>query len=90
MKLGRFHQYPFERKRYEIDYTQWLKPGEVITNQVVTPPAGLTVDGVSTIAGILYLFASGGVAGASYSVQIAIATNFGQTKVDTIIVSLAT
>lgn len=82
MKLGRFHQYALERKRYEVDYTQWLKPGETITSYTAIG-SGVTVDGVAQASGIAVFYASASAAVAGL-VTITIVTSLGQTKIDVI------
>jgi hypothetical protein len=90
MRLGRFHQYALERKRYEIDYSQWLQSGEIIVDFALPSPAGLTIDSVSLAQAdtMLIFFASGGVAGSSYALNVTIATSLDQTKRDAITIGV--
>lgn len=89
MRLGRFNQYALERKRYEIDYSQWLKSGEAISTQSIPAPSGLAIDNVSQAAGVVVFYVSGGVAGSSYQATLTITTSLGQTKTDVITIGIA-
>ncbi len=91
MKLARFTKQPAERKRYSIDYSDWLDTGETIsTVSFVTTPASagaLVVDANSiTAAGkSVVFFANDGVSGTTYTVTVTITTSGGQIKEDEIL-----
>lgn len=94
MKLGNFTKTPAERKRYTIDYTDWLDTGEKVTAVTfgVSPSTTTTLqvdassipaDGKSVI-----FFVSFGDAGKNYTVDVKVTTSGGQTKEDTVLFSV--
>lgn len=92
MRLGRYTQAPLERRRYFIDYSEWLDTNETLTGtptldvvEVTTPP--LVIDGivVSTDLRGFVFFVSGGVDSEEYQVDILVVTSGGQTKEDNIL-----
>jgi hypothetical protein len=91
MKLGRFTKQPAERKRYSIDYTDWLDTGETITlaSFTVTPASAgaLVIDAFSIPAAAksVVFFANFGVSGTTYTVTVTITTSGGQIKEDEIL-----
>lgn len=90
MALGRFIHSPGERKRYEIDYSDWLDDGEVVSTVTFTSSTEdtgeLVVDGVlastDNLKSIFYV--SGGDDGAVYTVVATMTSSNGQTKEDAI------
>lgn len=91
MKLGTFGKTPAERKRYSLDYTDWLDTGETISTRTftVTPSTGaspLQIDASSIDASgkQLVFFANFGDNGTTYVVDVLITTSGGQTKEDQI------
>lgn len=84
-----------ERKRYQLDYSNWLDTGEsvisvtFVPSPVTTPP--LVIDGVQNTAngtGVQY-YVSGGLDGTDYIVQATLTTSIGpQTKLDDIFFSV--
>ena len=94
--LAQFLKAPGERKKYTVDYSQWLSDGEQIASVVfgVTRqdgvsnlmPTALVVDG-SSIAGLTYVlfYVSGGVANVDYEVLVTMTTTQGQIKQDMIV-----
>lgn len=94
MKLGRFTKTPTERKRYSIDYAEWLDTGETITAVTfgVTPSTGnmLEVDAylISTPATSVIFFINFGASGTTYTLDVQITTSGGQTKEDQILFSV--
>lgn len=89
MKLGIFTKAPVERKRYSLDYSDWLDTGETIAQRVfsVSPSTNLnslTID-ASLISGdgkSLSFFASLGEDDITYTVDVQITTSAGQVKED--------
>lgn len=94
MKLGRFTKTPIERKRYSIDYSEWLDTGETVTSVTfgVTPSTDniLEVDAysISTPATSVVYFVNFGAAGTTYTLDIQITTSGGQTKEDQVLYSV--
>ena len=91
MKLGTFQKTPVERKRYTLDYTDWLDTGETVTSFffTVTPSTGATplIIDASSITGsglMVTFFANYGANGVTYVVDVLISTSGGQTKEDQI------
>lgn len=95
-RIGKYTQTMTERKRYQIDYTNWLDTGEAVTGVVfavvandVTNP--VVVDGVQvlpTTLGVQY-YLSGGNDGKTYAISATLTTNMGpQFREDEIIFSV--
>jgi hypothetical protein len=93
-RIGKYVQAEAERKRYQIDYTNWLDTGEAVQGVVFTvmgtptvPP--LVVDGIMvlpTSLGVQY-YISGGLDGVTYEVEATLTTTTGpQMRVDAITV----
>lgn len=89
MKLGTFTKTPLERKRYALDYTDWLDTGETVITSAftVTPSTGATpliIDASSIDPGgkQVVFFANYGDNGVTYVVDVLITTSGGQTKED--------
>ncbi len=82
-----------ERKRYTIDYTDWLDTGEGVVSVAFTIPENtasspLVVDDVEVLPTALgaQFYVSGGLDGEQYAVLATLTTTLGpQTKVDEII-----
>ena len=91
MKLGKFLKAPVERKRYSIDYNNWLDTGETIATRAfsvtpVTTPA-FVVDASANLTGnrSIAFYVSGGVADETYKVVVTVNTSSGQVKEDVIL-----
>lgn len=90
MRLGKYAKLPVERKRYTVDYNEWLDEGETIL-AVVPYVEGVAddfyVDGivVGTSGRDIVFFVSGGYEGKSYNLVIEITTSGEQIKSDHII-----
>lgn len=91
MRLGSFVKTPIERKRYAIDYSEWLDTGETLTTVVYTIPVvttpPLVVDATSIGSGntLAVFFISGGLNGRQYTVEVVATTSGGQIKEDTVL-----
>ena len=94
MKLGRFTKTPTERKRYSLDYADWLDTSETIATVTfgVTPVTDnpLIVDAylIATPATSVAFFINNGITGTTYTLDIQITTSGGQTKEDQILYSV--
>jgi hypothetical protein len=90
MKLANFIKSPSERKRYTIDYSDWLDTSETISSITFTvTPTGtgaLQIDAYSIAnpATSVVFFANYGVANINYTVDVIMTTSGGQIKEDTI------
>jgi hypothetical protein len=96
-KLAKYVKAVTERKRYQIDYADWLETGEGVTGVVfsvltVTSPP-LVVDNVQVLPtglGVQY-YISGGVDGTTYEVDATMTTNASpapQVRLDEILVTV--
>jgi hypothetical protein len=90
MNLGKYFKAPDERKRYSIDYTDWLDTGEVLTVVTfeVTPVDAdpVVIDGIAIETGekSVVFYASAGLDGKSYKAIATTTTSGGQVKEDTV------
>lgn len=93
--LAKYVKQPGERKRYQINYVNWLDVGEAVAgvifsvDKVTVPP--LVVDDVMPTPdglGVQY-YVSGGLNGTQYVVTATLSTNTGpQVKEDEIYFSI--
>lgn len=94
MSLGRFSKTPAERKRYSIDYSNWLDTDETVASYVfgITPSTSpaFVVDATSLGSSdtVLIFFVSGGVAAEQYTIDVRATTSGGQIKEDIILYSV--
>jgi hypothetical protein len=95
MPLKKYIQAAGERKRYTINYSEWLDTGEYINTVVftvlgtATSPA-LVVDDVMVLptpTGAQY-YVSGGVDNIQYSVLVTATTATGQIKEDVLLFTI--
>lgn len=91
MKLGTYIKTPSERKRYSLDYTDWLETGETIVTRsfVVTPTTGATpllvdASAIDPSGKQVIFYVSAGIDGVTYEVEAFISTSDGQIKEDQI------
>ena len=90
MNLGKYFKAPDERKRYSIDYTDWLDTGELltlVTFEVIPVDADpVAIDGIAieTSAKSVVFYASAGLDGKSYKAIVTMTTTGGQVKEDTV------
>lgn len=97
MRIGKYVKASAERKRYQIDYTDWLDTGETIASVAFTPLLNtispvLVVDAIGVLPsqqGVQY-YVSGGVTGATYEVDVLMTTAAQQPQVrkDAILVTI--
>ena len=91
MKLAKYCKEPGERKRYTLDYSEWLDTNETITAVTfgVTPSevGGVQVDAFSigTPATSITFFVNDGLDGTTYTVEATITTSGGQIKEDQVL-----
>ena len=90
MNIGKYSKSPDERKRYSIDYSDWLDTGELLTTVTfeVTPAEAncVVINGVTietSQQGVVF-YASAGVEGKSYKAIATMTTSGGQIKEDTV------
>jgi hypothetical protein len=87
MRLGKFRKAPADRKRYVVDYTDWLNDNETITDVAASGNVEedeFYVDGyvVDPNGREVVFFVSGGKCGGEYDVTITVDTTLTQTKED--------
>jgi hypothetical protein len=84
--IKKFVQHPDERKRYTVDYSEWLDTDETISSVTfeVTPTTDtpLVVDGEEIAADeeSVSFFVSAGDDGETYDVLVTATTSAGQVK----------
>lgn len=87
--LGKFFKTPAERKRYSVDYADWLDTDEEVSSAefTVTPSGELEIDAysISDSGGELIFFANAGEDQAEYVVTVKVTTSGGQVKEDQIL-----
>ena len=90
MNLGKYSKSPDERKRYSIDYNDWLDTGETLSDVTfeVTPvdEDPIVIDGIAIETGerSVVFYASAGLDGKSYKAIASATTSGGQLKEDTV------
>ena len=91
MRLGSFVKTPIERKRYAIDYSEWLDTGETLSTVVytipvvTTPPLVVDASSISSANTVAVFFTNGGLNGRQYTVEVVATTSGGQIKEDTVL-----
>ncbi len=96
MAIAKYVKASSDRKRYQIDYTDWLDTGEAVTSvdftiddNAATPV--LVVDDVMVLPSGLgaQYYVSGGVTGVTYRILANLTTNTGpQIKLDEILMTI--
>lgn len=87
MRIGRFKKGAADRKRYVVDYNDWLDIEEtvaLVTSAGNNPTDAFFVDGIVVNTGgkEVIFYASGGIAGNTYNVTLTATTSMGQIKQD--------
>ena len=97
MAIAKYVKAATDRKRYQIDYTDWLDTGELVTNVAfniadnASAPV-LVVDNVAVLPtglGVQY-YVSGGIDGITYSIAAVLTTSTSpsQVKTDEVLVTI--
>lgn len=88
-RIGKFRKGPDDRKRYVIDYADWLSENETISTVTMEgniPADNFFIDGyVVNVSGgskEVIFFVSGGLPGKEYNATVTINTSLTQTKED--------
>lgn len=93
MILGKYAKVPLDRKRYKIDYSDWLDTGEFVISATfqVTLQAGavstdMSIDGIAIdpTFKMVYFFANAGLAGVTYKILVTMTTTGAQVREDSI------
>jgi hypothetical protein len=93
-RIGKYVQSKDERKRYMIDYSDWLDTGEGISAvvfevlPVTEPPLLISDQQINPTANTVQYYISGGLTGLTYEAVAMITTSMSQIKEDGIIVSI--
>lgn len=96
MAIAKYVKASTDRKRYQIDYTDWLDTGEAVLSVVFTIEANviapiLVIDGIQvlpTALGVQY-YVSGGVNGVTYRILANLTTTTGpQIKLDEVFMTI--
>lgn len=96
MAIAKYVKASSDRKRYQIDYTDWLDTGEGVTSVTFTIDSNtaspvLVIDAVAvlpTALGVQY-YVAGGVDGVTYRVLAHLTTTIGpQQKLDEILMTI--
>lgn len=90
MRLGKFSKTPDERKRYTVDYTDWLDTSETVSQaayavrQATSSP--LVIDAQSILTGNkkISFYVSGGNDQETYDLEVKVTTSTGQIKEDVV------
>jgi len=83
MNFGTFLKQPAETLDYDLDYAEWLVPGDrVVGANVLSEPVGLELDSTFIDSPIVKLWLSGGTHGTTYKLTITTTTDGGRIKQD--------
>ena len=91
MKLGKFTKTSVERKRYALEYADWLDTTETVSSVTfaVTPvdavPLVVDASSISSSGTEVVFFINYGTTGTTYTLDIQITTSGGQIKEDQIL-----
>ena len=83
MNLGNFNKQPVEIIDYDIDYSEWLTPGDnVQAASVEVAPVGLTVESTFINDPRVKIWVPGGTTGTAYKLTVTATTADGRVKQD--------
>ncbi len=92
MALGQYFKTPDERKRYSLDYVDWLDDDEEVSSVefVIAPSGALEVDAhsISADGKEVVFFLNAGDDGIEYTVNVKATTSGGQLKEDEVFVTV--
>lgn len=77
--LGNARKRPEDRLDYDVDFADWLSPGDTVRDATATAP-GVTVDRVQVFGTVVKVWLSGGLAGDSTPIDVVITTAAGRVK----------
>lgn len=85
MVLGRKPHTVGNRRRWVIDYCQWLAQGITIAAGTVTSSSTTTtIDGVTVVENTIVFFTNGGLLNETFTASVAMTDSRGQIKNDTV------
>lgn len=74
-----------DRRRYVVDYSQWLDTGVTLSAGTATTASGTaSVDGVTHDTTTLTFFVNGGILNEIFTVAVQVTDSLGEVKNDTI------
>lgn len=85
MLLQKKYKSPTDKKRYTIDYSDWLDSGETLDTVTYAVDAGtatVTDDSISGDGLTAIFFINGGAVGTDFNVAVQATTSVGQVKND--------
>ena len=92
MKLGYYYKTAAERKRYSIDYFDWLDTDETLASMVFTvaPSGDLEIDAysIATEGSSVVFIANAGTDATVYTVNVKATTSGGQIKEDEVTIEV--
>jgi hypothetical protein len=79
--LGSVRKRDDDRLDYDVDYSKWLTDDDSITGaNAVADSADIVVEGVEIHGVVVKVWLSGGIVGASYSINVTATTTLGRIK----------
>jgi hypothetical protein len=80
--MNLFTKQPGDQLDYDLDFTDWLPSGDVITGVVAASsvPAELVILSASVAGTIVKIWSAGGVIGQTYIVSTTVSTQQGRIK----------
>lgn len=94
MKLARFTKASGERKRYSVEYADWLDTGETLSGvsfsvlPVTDTPLVVDASAIAPSGTQVVFYVNAGLTGTTYTTEITATTSGGQVKVDQILYSI--
>lgn len=96
MSVAAYTKTPTEKKRYEIDYTDWLDDDETLSgvpsftiNDGNPGSLVISLPVIDATGKLLWFFISGGDDGETYQLVVEVTTSAGQIKDDCLVISVA-
>ena len=94
MRLAKFTKQPSERKRYVVNYSDWLDTSETLLDVafVVEPttasPLVVDASALSTDSKAVSMFVNGGLNATTYTITLTATTSGGQVKEDEVVFTI--
>lgn len=79
--LGIARKRPEDRLDYDVDFAEWLSPGDAVQDATATADAlSVNVDRVQVFGSVVKVWLSGGNAGDSSAIDVVVTTAAGRVK----------
>lgn len=95
MRLAKYVKAEIDRKRYQIDYSDWLDTGETINNVVFsvthnTSTSPLVIDDIAVLPSgqSVQYYISGGEDGLTYEINPTMTSDLGQVREDELLMTI--